>query len=143
MKYCYIGTETIIHCSNKETSSIFFSLSDGSLSLLSDTEKLFFFLLLSVQTYAEEVQSRYMFVFLQTCIVDLVSGHGPIGVIDKTERVSLYARACLFTIKKKYSFNFKIFYFQTNTTKKNHLQFLFYTFDTILNPWNTRMIRRQ
>ena len=42
MNYCYIGTEIIIHCINKEIFSILFSLSDGS--LLSDTEKLCFLL---------------------------------------------------------------------------------------------------
>ena len=92
MKYCYIGTETIIHCSNKDTSSSNYFLQPvGWLSLLSDTEKLFF-LLLIVQTYAEEVLSHDTCLFILTCIVDLVSGHSPIDVIDKTESFSVRAR---------------------------------------------------
>jgi len=132
MKYCSIGTETIIHCSNKETFSNYF--------LAADTEKLFF-LLLIVKICAEEILSRYMFVYIQTCIVDLISGPGPFYVINKTERVSLYARACFFTNKKKF-FLFQNLLFSNKQIAKNHLQFLFYNFNTLFHTFKIRMIRR-
>ena len=125
MNYCFIGTETIIHYINKETFSFstFFILSEG----LSDTEKLF--LLLKHKTDTETVHSRYMFI--STYIVDLLHGHGPICVINKT--VSLYTRACSFTTRIV-SFLFKIFIFEQ--TKKYHLHFSF-TYSRF-----SRMVRR-
>ncbi len=98
-------------------------------TLLSDTEKLFF-LLLIVKICAKEILSQYMFVYIQTCIVDLVSGHRPFYVINKTERVSLYACACFFITKKIFFLFSKSFIFKQTNRKKSFtisfLQFQYY-----------------
>jgi hypothetical protein len=99
MNYCLIGTETIIHYINNYTFSffIFYTLSDG----LSDTEKLF--LLLIHKTFIETVLSQYMFLLM--CLVNLLDGHSPICVINKTEFLCTRARVLYYYIN--YSFYFK------------------------------------
>ncbi len=63
------------------------------MTLFNPTQK-FFFLLLMVKTYIEELLSRYMFVYIIS-IVDLVSRHGPVYVINNREFLCTRAHVSL------------------------------------------------
>src|ERR1700727_2034525 len=128
MKYCYIGTERIIYLLTKKLLSyLFFVAWRMALSFIRHRET--HLLLTEMQKYIKKILLTIYVRILQirTCIADLIGGHGPI-CMDEQDRVSLYARACIF-ITENYSFCLKTLFFQP--TKKNLLQFLFYNFNTL------------
>jgi hypothetical protein len=100
MNDCCFGTDTINHCINREIFFfLFFNLSDGS--LLSDTEKLCFFLLLIVKFILR--RSYYEICFVLTQSISRWSSQQAWSYLrDPTSkiRVSLYARAYFITISK-------------------------------------------
>ena len=114
MNDCCFGTDTIDHCMNKEIFFfLFFNLSDGS--LLSDTEKLCFFLLLIVKFILRRSYYEICFVLRQAYLLDLVSRHGPIYVTKQVGSECLCTRAHIslpFQKQKIYSFYFETFIFQ-------------------------------
>ena len=139
MKYDYIGTEIIIHCSNKEIFFFYTFLQPvGWLSLLSNTEKLFF-LLLILQNFAEGVPIT-IHVHIH---VSLTQSVGIVPLSDQQDREFLCTRAreYFFIINKNILSISKSFIFKHN--KKNHLQFLFDNFNTVSHTFKMRMIRRQ
>jgi hypothetical protein len=81
---------------NKETFflNLLFFQPVGWLSLLSDTEKLIF-LLLKCKNMPSRSFWRYMYVYIRTCIGDLIGGHGPI-CMDEQGREFLCTRARIF-----------------------------------------------
>jgi hypothetical protein len=87
-------------------------------------------------TYIETVLSRYL--FLLTCILNLLNEDDPICVINKKE--FLYARACSLLLNNLLVL-FQIFAFEQSKISRS--QFHFYKFNTLSNILKIRMIWRK